>query len=87
MADYGDAVLQRHADGRVTVERADDVIGISADLLAELRNGADPAAVGVTTDGHLALGSDRSAVYRPVRFVLEGHQHVVLVCERVTAGG
>lgn len=89
MSDYGDATITRAADGSLVVERADDVIGISVELLAQ--------AVGwglhVGGDGLLWLAGDPSYRYRPVRFVaqvagLEPGQAAegvrVLVCERVT---
>ena len=35
MADYGTAQMTRHADGSVVVDHADDVIGVSPELLDE----------------------------------------------------
>lgn len=90
MSEYGSAAIKRHADGRVTVESADDVIGISVELLAE--------AVGwglhVDGEGLLLLAGDPSYRYRPVRFEarvagLEPGQAAegarMLICERVTS--
>jgi len=87
MRDWGTAILTRHDDGRVTVDQADATIAIAGELLAGLALDADPAAVHVTDDGHLALGSDAGVEYRPVRFAQEAPGVIVLLCERVTAGG
>lgn len=82
MADYGDAILKRHDDGRITIERADPVIGITIELLAD----ADPALLRVTSEGHLSMGSDGLTLYRPVRFDPAHGTHVV-ICERVSTDG
>lgn len=87
MTDYGSAVIRTEGD-RLVVESADDIIGISVELLAE--------AVGwglyVGADGLLWLAGDPTYRYRPVRFVakVEGLQPGeaiegarMLVCERV----
>ncbi len=85
---YGDAELRKHDDGRLVVIRADDVIGISVELLAE----AVGFGLWVGGDGLLWLASDPRYRYRPVRFVanvagltrdeaIEGAR--MLVCERV----
>lgn len=79
MADYGDATITKNDDGTFTVVHADDVIGISVQLLAE----ADPAALRVTSEGHLSMGSDGLTLYRPVRFDPASGTRV-LICERVT---
>lgn len=39
--DYGTASMARLDDGSVLVEQADDTIGVSAELLAEMRVGED----------------------------------------------
>lgn len=33
MTEYGDAILTRHDDGTVTVERADRIVGVTPELL------------------------------------------------------
>lgn len=80
---YGDAVLERRDSGEVVVVRADDVIGISVELLAESwGNGLSVDR----RDGTLWLGGDGNYRYRPVRFVnasSTGEGSRVLVCERV----
>lgn len=80
MADYGSATITRKDDGSYTVERADDVIGIAVEVLAD----ADPAALRVTSEGHLSMGSDGLTLYRPVRFDPASGTRV-LVCEQVSA--
>lgn len=82
MADYGNVTLTRHDDGRITVERADPVIGVSVDLLTD----ADPQGLRVTSEGHLSMGSDGMTMYRPVRFD-PAHGTRVLICERVNPDG
>ncbi len=85
---YGDAELRRLDDGRTEVVRADDVIGISVELLAE----AAGWGLWIGGDGLLWLAGNPEYRYRPVRFVsnlnglgpdeaVEGMR--VLVCERV----
>lgn len=85
---YGDAVFLRQDDGRVVVTQADDVIGISVELLAE----AAGNALWIGGDGLLWLAGNPDYRYRPTRFVghrggLEPDRAVegarVLVCERV----
>lgn len=90
MADYGDVVFTQHDDGRVTVDRADDMIGISVELLAR----AEPGSLPVDGEGCIWLAGDSNYRYRPVRFdtpslfrpegsrLAGGHPQVV-VCERV----
>lgn len=94
MTAYGTAEIRRllNDDGteRLEVVSADDVIGISVELLAQ--------AVGwgpwVGGDGMLWLAGDPAHRYRPVKFEanvagLESGQAVegarVLICERVTS--
>lgn len=86
---YGDAEVRRLDDGNLVVARADDVIGISVELLAEA------LGVGLWVDGEglLWLAGDPKYKYRPVRFAdtfthgltadsaVEGAR--VVVCERV----
>lgn len=81
---YGTAVMRKLDDGRIEVVEADDVIGISLELLVE----AVGTGLYVDVEGLLWLGGDRNYRYRPVRFVdhgvglpVEGNR--VLVCERV----
>lgn len=76
MDDYGDVVVYRSADGTVRIDRADPVVGISAELLAE----ADPTLMGVDAGGNLVLPG--GYVYRPVRFAQAGVR--VLICELVS---
>lgn len=77
MDEYGDVVVHRSADGTVRIDRADPVVGISAELLAQ----ADPALMGVDADGNLVLPG--GYVYRPVRFARSGAR--VLICELMRA--
>ncbi len=79
---YGDMVLQSNDDGSVTVLRADPVIGVSVQLLAQ----ADPLQVAVDPAGNLVFA--RQTAYRPVgfatgRIVDAGGPMLVLVCEKV----
>lgn len=80
---YGDAEIRKHDDGTLEVVRADDVIGISVELLDE----AVGHGLAVGDDGLLWLAQDPRYRYRPVRFVhhrqfgAEGAR--MLVCERV----
>jgi hypothetical protein len=82
MDDYGDAVVTRHDDGRLTVDRADPVIGVSLELLATAGN-----LLLVDDDGCILLAGDSQYRYRPVRFagltVDSSGPCRVLVCERV----
>jgi hypothetical protein len=82
-ADYGDATFTRHDDGRVTVDHADDVVGISLDLLAM----AEAAHLPVDDAGCILLAGDPRYRYRPVRFATDPGDPTemvrVLVCERV----
>lgn len=87
MSSHGPATIRRDG-GRLVVEHADDVIGISFELLAE--------QVGwglyVDGDGLIWLAGDPDYRHRPVRFeasvgglapgeAVEGAR--VLICERV----
>lgn len=85
---YGAAEVVRREDGTLKVVRADEVIGISVELLAE----ALGFGLLVGDDGLLWLGGDPAYRYRPTRFVapalgltsklpVEGAR--VVVCERV----
>ncbi len=80
MTDYGSATIVRNGDGSLTVAHADDVIGLSTELLGE-----QPDGMPVDSDGFIWLAGDPSRRYRPVRFVssFEGGPPTVLVCERV----
>lgn len=93
MADYGSAEIREvpNDDGtrRLEVVAADDVIGISIELLAE----ALGWGLWVGGDGLLWLAGDPRYRYRPVRFeanvaglsrdqAAEGAR--VLICERMT---
>lgn len=70
----GTATVTRQADGTITVE-ADDVIGISFELLDQL----DTASIRVL-GGLLVLDTAGEYRYRPVSFARGGS---VVVCERV----
>lgn len=85
---YGDAEIRQLDDGTLEIVRADDVIGISVELLAE----ALGSGLWVDGDGLLWLAGDPTYKYRPVRFAtfargltadsaVEGTR--VIVCERV----
>jgi hypothetical protein len=85
---YGDATFRRYDDGRVVVQKADDVIGVSLELLASAAEGL----LWVDRDGLLWLAGDYRYRYRPVRFeplfgdlpedaAVEGVS--ILICERV----
>jgi hypothetical protein len=85
---YGDAEIRKLDDGSLEVVNADDVIGISVELLAE----AVGFGLWVGGDGLLWLAGDPRYRYRPIRFVakvaglapgeaVEGTR--MLVCERV----
>lgn len=86
---YGDATITRLDDGTIVVERADDVIGISVELLQQ----ALGAGLWVGADGLIWLAGNPEYRYRPVRFVsrlngLSPNQAAaegarVIVCERV----
>lgn len=81
---YGSAELRTDADGLIEVVAADEVIGISLELLVK----AVGTGLYVDVDGLLLLAGDRDYRYRPVRFVDHGvglptEGARVLVCERV----
>lgn len=80
--DYGDAVITRGDDGRLTVERADRVIGISLELLAQGAEG-----LSIDAAGCIVLAGDPRYQYRPVRFATNPGDPTetarILVCERV----
>lgn len=79
---YGDAEIRRHDDGRLVVLRADDVIGVAVELLAQ----ADDGSLPVDGDGCIWLAGDPTWRYRPVRFDAPpgaDGRPVVVVCERV----
>lgn len=85
---YGDAEIRKRDDGTLEVVSADDVIGISVELLRE----ALGFGLWVGGDGLIWLAGDPDYRYRPVRFVanvsgLSQDQAVegcrMLVCERV----
>lgn len=82
MADWGDAIVSRHMDGRVSVLRADPVIGISLALLAQ-----DSVNLPVDDTGCILLAGDRRYRYRPIRLAPLPNEATgqprVLVCERV----
>lgn len=87
MIEYGDAVVTRRDDGRLTVDRADPVIGISVELLAQAGE-----HMPVDDDGCIWLAGDPAHRYRPVAFArgtvgslgpgLAGGRPDMLVCER-----
>ncbi|HET8642952.1 MAG TPA: hypothetical protein VFM37_13520 [Pseudonocardiaceae bacterium] len=70
---YGELLCTRHDDGRVIIDRADPVIGVSPQLLAD----PDLQHVAVDPAGNLVFA--RQAAYRPVGFA----PNRVLVCVRV----
>lgn len=88
MAEFGDATIEDLGDGRLKVVRADDVIGMSLELLATAGE-----SLPVDEAGNILLAGDTAYRYRPVRFA--AGQHMVdasgpcriLVCERVMADG
>lgn len=79
---YGDAVITRQEDGCLVVERADPVIGVSLQLLAEAGE-----SLPVDESGCILLAGDPRYRYRPLRFAGTAIDHSgpvgVLVCERV----
>ena len=79
MAEYGDCIIRRDGD-KVIIDRADDLIGIHAELLHE----AGGAGVHMQTDRNGWLHLAHQVVYRPVRFDRNG---TVVVCERVRPCG
>jgi hypothetical protein len=83
VSDYGDATITQMTGGRLIVERADRVIGISLELLAQ----ADPVRLPIDESGCIMLAGDPGYRYRPVRFASHptavGEGARVLVCERV----
>jgi hypothetical protein len=85
---YGDATFVQHDDGRIEVTHADEVIGISIELLYQ----AVGFGLWVGGDGLLWLAGNPEYRYRPTRFVAKVHGlsrdeavegSRVLVCERV----
>jgi hypothetical protein len=73
VADYGEVTVVRHDDGRLEVTHADQIIGVTAELLAQA------AGEGLSTDvdGRLVIAGQ--VRYTPVRFDLDGR---VVVCVR-----
>lgn len=80
--EFGDADLVLRDDGRVVVERADDVIGISVGLLAQMEG------CPVDGEGRLWLAGDPDYQYRPVGFAAPtpGGGLGWVVCRRVHHG-
>jgi hypothetical protein len=74
VADYGTATILV-VDGKPTVTQADDVIGVTVDLLAECERWC------FGPDGLFWLDAGGEYRYRPVRFATDAPG--VLVCERV----
>lgn len=77
MADYGDATIEI-VDGHPTVIRADDVIGVAAELLGACERWC------FGPDGLFWLDAVGEYRYRPVRFATDFPG--ILVCERVKSG-
>lgn len=75
MAEFGEATILTAADGSLVVERADDVVGVTVQLLAEFPQW------GFGPDGLLWLTPSGEYRYRPLRFATRVPG--VLVCERV----
>lgn len=73
MADYGEVDVRRGDDGQLEVIRADQTIGITAELLAEA------AGQGLATDASGRLVIAGQVRYTPVRFDQGGR---IVVCER-----
>jgi hypothetical protein len=73
MADYGSVDVTRHDDGRLEVLRADQTIGVSAELLVE----AAGQGLATDVDGRLVIAGQ--ACYKPLRFEEGGR---VVVCVR-----
>lgn len=84
--DYGEAAIRRSDDGRLVVDRADPVIGISLDLLFG-EDGLGGEGLPIDESGCIVLAGDPRYRYRPVRFVAHPGDRTetarVLVCERV----
>ena len=74
MADYGTATILM-VDGKPTVTQADDVIGVTVELLAACERWC------FGPDGLFWLDAGGEYRYRPVRFATDAPG--VLVCERV----
>lgn len=85
MADYGSAWITRDDNGRLHVQSADPIIGISLELLAQTQ---DPALT-IDDTGCILLAGDPRYRYRPVRFAANPGDPTetarVLVCERIEA--
>jgi hypothetical protein len=77
VADYGTATILV-VDGKPTVTQADDVIGVTVDLLAECERWC------FGPDGLFWLDPGGEYRYRPVRFATDAPG--ILVCERVASG-
>ena len=73
MADYGDCDVRRREDGELEVIRADQTIGVTAELLVQA------AGNGLTVDSSGRLVIAGQVRYIPVRFDLDGR---VVVCVR-----
>jgi hypothetical protein len=72
---YGDIIIKtNYLDGTIVVEHADDLIAVSAALIAQI----DPRHI--NDAGHFVADTAGEYVYRPVRFAEQGR---VVVCERV----
>jgi hypothetical protein len=76
VADYGTATILM-VDGKPTITQADDVIGLTVDLLAECERWC------FGPDGLFWLDAAGEYRYRPVRFATDAPG--ILVCERVRA--
>lgn len=82
MSDYGTAYLRHYADGTVTVDHADDCIGVTRDWWDSMASEHHRA------DGHLQLDTAGEYVYRHIRddLSLDGFPCAILVFTRITTG-
>jgi hypothetical protein len=83
MSKYGDAIMRRHDDGTVTVERADPVIGVSKELLDEAESWVFPNGDQET----IQLDTAGEYLYRRTGSVMEtwggGEPYQVVIYERI----
>lgn len=78
IAAYGDADIARLPDGRVKVTRADEVIGIAVEVLAD----ADPSVLYVDPDGNLVMAGQ--IAYAPIGFAPDTTGAArIIICRRV----
>lgn len=82
---WGEAVMTRHGDGTVTVDRADPVIGVMPELL----NHADPWAFPNGDRETIQLDTAGEYVYRKIGVTSSEYawDRTVLLYERVESHG